>query len=218
MTSHIGRYTNDPRAFTGALTQGEREDIWGPMPGAVVSYDPAKQTATVRPLISKRRYDGTPLPLPDLLDVPVDMPRGAGGAITFPIKPGDRVTLTPSMRTAEGFDTGEDINDPRSFNLSDMRASVTGGDPLTDPLPAVDPDNVHFRFGPDGDFGIKGSPDGKVAIEGAQGNIYTILAEAVRLLAQAETVVAAGSSTGFWEHDQKAAVLALADKLDAMAI
>lgn len=218
MSGHIGRHTNDPRTYTSALTAGEREDMWGPIPGEVLSYDPATQTGTVRPLISKRRYDGTPLPLPDLIEVPFDTQRGSGGAITFPVKPGDRVTLTPMMRTGEGFDTGEDVSDPRSFNLSDMRASVTGGDPLTDPLANVDPDNVHFRFGPDGDFGIKGSPDGKIEIKGSEGNIYTILAEAIRLLAGAKTVVQSGSSAGLWDHDQKAAVLALADKLDGMAL
>lgn len=218
MTGHVGRYTNTFRDNAGALAQGEREDIWGPMPGEVLSYDPATQTATVRPLISKRRYDGTPLPLPDLVDVPVDQPRGQAGAITFPIRPGDRVTLTPQMRSVEGFDTGADIDDPRSFNLSDMRAVITGADPLDDPLTAVDPDNIHIRSGGSGAFGIRVSDDGKFALEGPEGNVYTILAEAVRLLADAETIVDQGSSAGQYHHDQRAAVLALADKLDAMAI
>ncbi|WP_157968864.1 Gp138 family membrane-puncturing spike protein [Tropicimonas sp. IMCC34011] len=215
---YLGRYTNTFRDSVGAYAQGEREDQWGPFPAEVTAWHPERGTVDVRPLISKRRYDGTRLPIPDLMDVPVDMPRGAAGAMTFPITAGDRVTLTPAMRSTESFDTDDEIDDPRSFNLSDVRASISGGDPLTEPLANVDTKNLHLRFGPTGDYGIRGSADGKIAIEGAQGNVYTLIAAALRSLANAQTIVGSGSSSGAWSHDQKATVLGIADLLDGMAL
>ena len=218
MSGYLGRATNTFRDVTGAYVGGEREDMVGNMPGRVTGYDAVTMTVSVQPLVSKRDHEGNALNAPELSDVPLDLPRGAGGSITFPVKVGDRVTLTPSMRDMGAFDTGEGQGGTRSFNLSDVRATLTGGDPLSDPLPNVDPDNLHIRFGPSGDYGIKGSPDGKLRIDGAEGNAFAMIAAAVRLLAGAQTIVSGGSSAGSYDHDQKAAVLALADKLDGMAL
>ena len=46
----IGKTTNRFEDIIGAEVTAEREDTWGPMPGEVVNFDPATQTATVRPL------------------------------------------------------------------------------------------------------------------------------------------------------------------------
>ncbi len=125
------------------------------------------------------------------------------------------------MYDASAYDTDGgafDAVSDRSFSLSDMRATVVGGDSVSSPIKNFDAQNHHVRFDEDGRFGIRGSPDGKVAIEGAQGNVYTLIATALRSLANAKTVVTSGSSTGLYDHNQKAAVLAIADLLDGMAL
>lgn len=220
MPGLLGKTTNLSRDVVGQTAQTEREAMWGPIPGEIVSYDAAKGTATVQPLY-KPRHNGKAVEMPQLLEVPVDLPRTGNAGITFPIPAGTKVMLTPSMRSMESYDEGADgaASDSRSFHLSDMRASIAGGDSLSDPLPNADPDNTHIRFSPDGAFGMRGSPDGKVAIEGAEGNIYKLLAEAIRLIGSDELQIAYGSSAGTGHAlKNRDDILAIADKLDAMAL
>lgn len=221
MTGYLGKKTNWPKDVTGAQTQAERDDMLGPMPGEIVSWDPVRGVADIKPLLKKRQFNGEPLEYPVLKDVPVDMPRTANSGITFPIPVGTRVMLTPQMRSMENYDAEDDgsQSDARSFNLSDMRASIAGGDSLTDPLPNVDGSNLHVRFDPEGRFGIKGSPDGKIKIEGAEGNIYDILATFMELVASDQLMIAYGSSAGTGHALQNRAVLMeLAAKVRAMAL
>jgi hypothetical protein len=177
---YLGKQTNwDPDVY-GQQTQTNREAQWGSIPAEIVSYDAATQTATVKPLY-KPVQNGEPVEMAELYEVPVEFPRSANSAITHPIPAGTKVMLNPSMRSREKYDDENDgaPSDARSFHLSDMRATITGGDSLTDPLPNVDPNNTHMRFDAQGQYGIKGSPDGKVRIDGNQGNIYDLLAQAV---------------------------------------
>lgn len=221
MTGLIGKATNDPLTIGGAFSQDEREAQWGAMAGEVVSYDAARGTATVKPL-QKVRVLGKLMELPVLEDVPVDMPRSANAGITFPVPAGSRVMLRPMMRSMENYDEeeGADPSDSRSFALSDMRATITGGDSLAAPLPNVDPDNTHLRFDPEGNFGVRGSPDGRIKIEGAQGNIYDLLATVVELLAEDGLNVLSGSSAGNGIHElqHRAQYAEIAAKLRAMAL
>ncbi len=67
------------------------------IPGKVVSYDKATQTAEVTPVVQRAepREDGgnTLTPLPSIPNVPVSWPRGGGAALTMPLKAGDHVLL-----------------------------------------------------------------------------------------------------------------------------
>ncbi|KQT52229.1 MULTISPECIES: Gp138 family membrane-puncturing spike protein [unclassified Aureimonas] len=200
----------------------EREDQWGEMPARIVSFNPSKQTATIQPLLMKR-LNGVPTSLPELHDVPVRFTRAGGGSVTYPIAAGDKVTLRPQMRSSEAFhsDGGDDgyaASDGRSFNLSDMEAFLDGGESLTDPIPNFDPRNLHIRANASGSFGMKMSQDGKVAIEGAEGNVYDILAQVVEILGVLTTTVSGGSSAGIWPITQQPELAALAAKLRAMAL
>lgn len=218
---HIGKTNTLLEDMIDARIRNEREDVWGAMDGEIVSFDPTKQTATVRPFYRKR-LAGVPTQVPDLQEVPVEFERGGGGAVTRPVKVGDRVRLTPKMRNATNYDeTGGayEAADERSFNLSDMTATLIGGNSLSDPIPNFDPSNSHIRFDEAGQYGIRGSETGKIAIEGAQGNIYTLLAEAIRLIGSDQLNIAYGSSAGTGHAmANKNALLAIADKLDAMAL
>lgn len=67
------------------------------IPGKVISYDKATQTAEVVPVVQRAepREDGgnTLTPLPSIPNVPVGWQRGGGGGLTMPLKPGDHVLL-----------------------------------------------------------------------------------------------------------------------------
>ena len=219
MVGYLGKTTNRFEDVTGAAIQAEREDMWGEMPGRVVSFDPETQKGAVQPLYRKR-LNGVATDLPELQDVAFRFHRAGGFVITTPVKPGDLVTLRPMMRNADNYHEaggGFEAADSRSFSLSDMEAFPTGGESLSDPIPNFNNMNMELRSA-DGSFAMEMSEDGKFRQRGAYGNVYTIVAQALRALAGAKTVVTSGSSTGLYDHNQKAAVLALADMLDGMAL
>lgn len=219
MAGYINKKTNDPMDVLTSATQAERDSMWGPIPGEIVSYDSVSGTATVQPLY-RPIHNGVAVTMPVLYEVPIDLPRTASAGLTFPIPSGTKVMLTPQMRAIDEYEEGGfgDPYDARSFHLSNMRASIAGGDSLSAPLPNVDPENTHLRFSPDGDFGIKGSPDGKVAIEGKEGNLYELLVQVVEILGSETTTVSSGSSAGVWPLTHQAQFAALAAKLRGSAL
>lgn len=191
MTGYVGKTTNLQREVVSQQIQAEREDQWGPMPGEVIDYDAAAGTATIRPLFKKRKWDGTDLILPDLVEVPIDLPRTGSAGLTFPIPAGTKVQLTPQMRSMENYDDEGNgtFSDMRSFNLSDMRASVVGGDSLSSPMENVDSENTHLRFDAGGQFGLKGSPEGKMSLTGSEGNAFDMLTTLCELTAEGFTLL-----------------------------
>lgn len=185
MVGYLGKRTNQQRDITGQQAQSEREAMWGAIPGEIVAYDPASQTATVQPLY-KPIHNGRAVSMPQLFEVPVDLPRTGSAGITFPIPAGTRVMLSPMMRSMDNYDADDDGApfDGRSFHLSDMRATISGGDSVSSPLQNVDPDNVHVRFDADGQFGLKGSKEGKLDIVGSEGSIFDMLIRHVELTSE----------------------------------
>lgn len=220
MTGYIGKTTNEFHDVVGTQAQGERESQWGPMPGEVVSYDAATQTATIQPLY-KPTHDGETVTMPQLYEVPIEFARSGNTAITHPVPVGTKVMLNPSMRSTENYQENEDgaPSDTRSYNLSDMRATLIGGDSLSKPLANVDPDNTHIRFNEDGSFGVRGSPEGKFKIEGSEGNLYDIIATFMELVASDELMINYGSSAGTGHRlFNRPELMELAAKVRAMAL
>ena len=219
MVGLLGKTTNLSRDITGQQAQAERDSMWGPIPGEVLSFDAAKGTATVRPLY-KPMHNGQKVVMPDLYEVPIDQPRTNGMGMTFPIAAGTRVMLSPQMRAMDDYEEGGDggAYDARSFHLSTMRASLAGGDSLAAPLENADADNFHLRFNTSGSFGMKGSPDGKFQLAGSEGDVIDLLAEVVETLAVLTTTVSGGSSSGVWPITQQAALAVLAGRLRAMVL
>lgn len=216
-----GKTTNWEDDVIGTKLTEERNSMWGEIPGQIVAFDPQKQTATVKPLY-KPKFNGKAVEMPDLLEIPVRFPRAGKGGMTYPVAAGDRVTLRPQMRSTENYhgeDDGE-ASDARSFNLSDMEAHLDGGESLSDPIQNFDNENTHVRFNEDGSYGIRGSQDGKIKIEGSEGNIYDLLATVVELLAEDGLNVLSGSSAGNGIHElqHKAQYAEIAAKLRAMAL
>nr|QIG67154.1 baseplate assembly protein V [Rhizobium phage RHph_TM26] len=185
-----GKTTNSRREVVAVQAQAEREAQWGEMPGTIVSFDPATQTATIQPTY-KPLHNGDPVDMPELLEVPVRFARVGGFVITSPVKAGDKVSLRPLMRSSENFHSGEDYsasNDTRSFSLSDMEAHLDGGEPLSDPIPGFNSSNMEIRSA-DGQFAIEMSEDGKFRMRGAEGNWFDLIATGFELLGTEDSLV-----------------------------
>lgn len=218
MTGLLGKVTNQQRDVVGSRAQTEVGAIWGEIPGEVVSFDHEAQTITVQPLY-KPQFGGEAVDMPQLYEVPMRFQRAGGFVVTSPIKPGDKVTLRPQMRSSENYHGGEDYaaSDARTFSLADYEAFLDGGEALTDPIPNFNSDNMEIRSA-DGKFAIEMSEDGKFKIRGAEGNIYDLLAQVVELLGAETTTVASGSSTGIWPLTHQAQFAEIAGKLRGMAL
>ena len=215
-----GKTTNWEDDIAGSRAVEERQSQWGEIPGEIVSFDAAKQTATVKPLY-KPKFNGAELEMPNLIEIPVRFQRAGKGSITYPIQPGDKVLLRPQMRSTENYHTGEgeDSSDARSFALSDMEAFLDGGDSLTDPIQNFDPDNLHIRADPEGKYGIKASPEGKIRIDGSEGNIYDLIATFMELVASDQLQINYGSSAGSGHQLQnRDELMDIAAKVRAMGL
>lgn len=124
------------------------------IPGVVLEYNPAKQKATVQPLI-KRRYkdagnDSRGLEdMPVVVGVPVMFPAISNGILAFPIKRNDLVLLLFSERSIDNlmFSDGSKTIDPadeRKHNFSD--AIAIPGFFTFNKVIGTDPDDVVLRF------------------------------------------------------------------------
>uniref|UniRef100_A0A6M3KTK7 Phage protein Gp138 N-terminal domain-containing protein n=1 Tax=viral metagenome TaxID=1070528 RepID=A0A6M3KTK7_9ZZZZ len=119
------------------------------LPGRVISYDQATQTAAVQPILRARfeTPDGEAeaYRLPVLNRVPVLFPQGGGCSITWPLTSGDDVLLVISERSLAEWkanDSGDvSPRDPRRFDLSDAVA-IAGLSSPSAPLAQVLADTV----------------------------------------------------------------------------
>lgn len=215
-----GKTTNNPREVSAVQMQSERESMMGEMPGRIVSFNPDNQTITVQPLY-RPTHNGEAVDMPELQEVPIRFPRMGGFVVTTPVKEGDIVTLRPQMRSSEEYHSGgsyETPGDNRSMSLSDMEAFLDGGEPISNPITNFNSDNLEIRSA-DGSFKIEMSEDGKFKIEGAQGNIYDLLAQVVELLASDTLNISYGSSSGTGHAlENQAQYAEIAGKLRAMAL
>ena len=219
MVGLLGKVTNQSRDVVGSRAQSEVSAIWGEMPGEVVSFDDKAQTITVQPLY-KPKFDGEAVDMPQLYEVPVRFQRVGGFVITTPIKPGDKVTLRPQMRSSENYHGGDDYeaSDARTFSLADYEAFLDGGETLTDPIPNFNSENMEIRSA-DGKFAIEMSEDGKFRMRGAEGNWFDLLASLAELLAADTLQIKHGSSIGSGHALQFQAQYAeIAGKLRGMAL
>lgn len=218
MTGYLGKVGSTEADVMGTSGLNEVASIWGEMPGRIVSFDPATQTATVKALY-KPRVNGVTLDIPELLEVPVRFPRVGGFVMTYPVKPGDKVNLRPQMRSTEAYegDDGFESSDARMFHISDMQAFLDGGEPVGQPIQNFNSSNMEIRSA-DGQFAIEMSEDGKFKIRGSEGNVYDLLAQLAELLGAETTTVSGGSSSGIWPLTHQAQFAEIAGKLRAMAL
>lgn len=120
------------------------------LPCRVEKFDPATQTADLKPLIRRRAQnpDGTEIneSIPVIPRVPVAWPRAGKFIITWPIKKGDLVEIVISESSRDTFQAGDgveaDPDDFRRFDLSDAWAYPAAGYPDNIAIENFDPDDL----------------------------------------------------------------------------
>lgn len=161
--SSFAQLIGDEMSVYKALMQNILTAIKVSMPGQIVSFNAASQTATVKPMISDTVIIGgekKAVPLPIIPDVPVSFPRGGDYAVTLPIRAGDACILVFSDSCIDGFcQSGTDSPqaEVRHHDISDAMAIVgisTGNAPIAD----YDPENLVVRHLSE-DISIKLSAD-----------------------------------------------------------
>lgn len=130
-----------------------KQGLYTMLPGAIQSYDPTTQKATIKPLIKRAlpTNDGGELleALPVLTDVPVRFPRGGGAFMTFPVKQGDFGILEFCMYSLDAYIAGDGTDtDPGDFRTHDISDAIfhLGVGPDSKAIQNVDPDNVVVGF------------------------------------------------------------------------
>lgn len=141
MSDPIAEFVENLAAAVQELLNGVNTSA----PGRIVSYDAARNRATVRASLPKRIADGSDLAPPETFEVPLAHMAGGGARVSVPVKAGDGVLLIFSQRSLENWLQGSDVapDDPRVFDISDAIA-IPG---LSAGGPPVDPENLVMSMG-----------------------------------------------------------------------
>ena len=94
------------------------------LPGEVVTYDPGKRTASVRPSVTLLTTDGETVDRPVVPDVPVLFPQGGGFSLSYQLVPGDSVLLVYSQRGISGWKLGYQKAPPDPESLFSERDAL----------------------------------------------------------------------------------------------
>lgn len=154
------------------------------VPGIIQTFDPDKQTATVKVAIRENLLDPKtlkikPTEIPVLSDVPVVMPRAGGFALTFPVAEGDECLLVFGDNDYGAWWQSSGVQnqvDRRRHDLSDSFA-IIGLWSQPNKLVNYEPDAVQLR-----------SDDGSKVVEIRSGsiNVITVDDSDITLNAQGE--------------------------------
>jgi hypothetical protein len=117
---------DDPRERAAKQMNARLAKVWTAIPGIIQSFNAAQQTVVVQPAIRAVTFDmlGQPtnVPLPLLLDCPVQFPAGGGYTLTFPVAPGDECLVVFSARCIDAWWQSGGVQNQavlRMHNLSD---------------------------------------------------------------------------------------------------
>lgn len=107
-----------------AAIGGNRASLWTALPGYIVLFNAAKQTASVQPTLTTTvtAKDGSKsqLQMPVLLDCPVQFPRGGQCVITFPVAPGDECLIVFASRCIDAWWQGGGIQPQSEVRMHDL--------------------------------------------------------------------------------------------------
>ena len=102
------------RANNAALRAG----LHTSMPGVIKTYDPETKRADILPVVMMPTYDpetgeeDEAVELPVIPNVPVSFPRGGGWHLSFPLEPGDHVTLVFSETATGAWRESGEVSEP----------------------------------------------------------------------------------------------------------
>lgn len=145
------------------------------VPGVVVSYNPATQSAAVQPAPRARDRSGpSSTMLAAIADAPVVFPEGAGWSISWPLAAGDRVLLLCSDRAIDRWrQTGSPYvpSDTRKHRLTDAFV-WPGAGPAPDPITGLSAVNLRI-VGPGG-VAIEITPAGTIELAGGGAQVARV--------------------------------------------
>jgi len=109
-----------PEDAAAAAVRAHVSDLHTALPGIIKAFDPVTQTAKVQPAIKRLWIEAGFLPLPELVDVPVQFPRGGGFALTFPVAAGDECLVVFSERAIDNWHHAGGVQEPSEYRLHDL--------------------------------------------------------------------------------------------------
>lgn len=195
----------------GQIAQSERMDIATALPARVKTIDYKKQQVSLQ-VLHKPTINGQTVDFPDLLEVPIDQPRGGGFAMSLPIKEGDYGMVHFGGRDQDNFQESGDAkeaNMARFNSFSDGRF-VPGANPDTKAMPNYDGDNAFFGTD-DHKNGMRVTPQGTVAIEGSGESAFQIIEDLMTILETSSDIEGPGFTPGV-----RAAIAAVKARLAKM--
>jgi hypothetical protein len=187
------------------------------LPGVVLDYDTATQTATVRPVVREAFEDDDERifmtefePIPS---VPVAHWRAGGFTMHAPLLPGDIVTLVVSDRSIDEFmATGNTDNIPQVLRRFDWSDAVAIPMPPA-PTPLEGLSETDFFLGvEDGAAGVRMTPVGTMRVEAAGDELFQTLLDLIDNLVT--SITGMGATT--FDPASQTQLLAIKTRLLAM--
>lgn len=164
-----------------AFFDGQTADLHTMMPGKIVSYDPATQSATVAPAFL-RVYKATPndpVAYPNISGVPVHQLTAGGAWVKLPVTAGDNCILVFAERALDAWIANGGQVDPvevRRFNVNDCVA-ICGFNPKGEALvPKGAATSLEIQ---NGGIYMELTAAGKMTVKNAAGNELVAVLNAI---------------------------------------
>lgn len=115
---------DDPEEQIRAAIEQHMSRTWTSAMGRVVSYDAAKQTASIQLTVKSfvKGEDGKrkAIDIPVLQDVPVQFPGSGGQTMTFPVKAGDEVMVNFMSRASDAQQQSGGDQNPTDASVNSL--------------------------------------------------------------------------------------------------
>ena len=186
------------------------------MPGEVVTFDSAAQTASIQLCLEREVLDEFNA-IVQLDEVPLVVQSAGGFSVTFPVAAGDPCMVFFAQRGIDNWylDGGcQKQATRRHHHLSDA-VFMPGLKAAPDALGGYDTSNFVIRTD-DGANQFCMTPSGQFALSNGTAELVSIVDELAQAVASLQTTVTSGSSSGSWTHNQVAAVNSLRSRLQTL--
>lgn len=107
-----------------AQIEAQLKGLHTSMPGIIVSFDSATQTASVQPALQRIFTERGAVNLPLCVDVPVAFPGGGDFFLTFPVAAGDECILIFSERAIDNWFAYGGTQQPSEYRLHDLSDAI----------------------------------------------------------------------------------------------
>ena len=150
--------------------RANRADMSIAMPAKIMAFDAETQTAKVEFQIRKKLHDGKVLKPVQLGDVPVQIFRAGGFAITVPIKAGDGCLLLFAQRDITNWQKEGGPAEPASNRMNDISdaIAIVGLNSERDAVPDYNTENLEIRNEAK-TATIEVTPEGKIIMTATEG-------------------------------------------------